>query len=159
MLAYNLSEGFANFYNRYPAAFLRGAFALVTAILPCSLCEALVIFAPILLVFIVIYANKYYTKTWRDVGKFLVITLSVASLFFTTFALNFGAGYHTSSVDKLLELDRRDVSAEELRDAQAHPERYENLQVRMCGWNVRWNDLSKTLQDAYILRAEGVLQP
>ena len=50
-------------------------------------------------------------------------------------------------------------SAEELRDAQAHPERYENLQVRMCGWNVRWNDLSKTLQDAYILRAEGVLQP
>jgi formate C-acetyltransferase len=50
-------------------------------------------------------------------------------------------------------------SAEELRDAQEHPERYENLQVRMCGWNVRWNDLSKTLQDAYILRAEGVLQP
>lgn len=50
-------------------------------------------------------------------------------------------------------------SAEELRDAQKHPERYENLQVRMCGWNVRWNDLSKTLQDAYILRAEGVLQP
>ena len=26
MLVYNLSEGFANFYNRYPAAFLRGAF-------------------------------------------------------------------------------------------------------------------------------------
>jgi formate C-acetyltransferase len=50
-------------------------------------------------------------------------------------------------------------SAEELRDAQEHPERYENLQVRMCGWNVRWNDLSKKLQDAYILRAEGVLQP
>ena len=25
MLVYNLSEGFANFYNRYPAAFLRGA--------------------------------------------------------------------------------------------------------------------------------------
>jgi len=45
-------------------------------------------------------------------------------------------------------------SAEELRDAQAHPERYENLQVRVCGWNVRWNDLNRTQQDAYIRRAE-----
>ena len=47
------------------------------------------------------------------------------------------------------------VSSEELRDAQAHPEKYENLQVRVCGWNVRWNDLPKTEQDAYIRRAEA----
>jgi len=49
-------------------------------------------------------------------------------------------------------------SAEELRDAQAHPEKYENLQVRVCGWNVRWNDLSKAEQDAYISRAENVMK-
>ena len=48
--------------------------------------------------------------------------------------------------------------AEELRDAQAHPEKYENLQVRVCGWNVRWNDMSKVEQDAYIRRAENVMQ-
>lgn len=44
--------------------------------------------------------------------------------------------------------------AEELRDAQRHPDRHENLQVRVCGWNVRWNDLPKVEQDAYIRRAE-----
>ena len=49
-------------------------------------------------------------------------------------------------------------SAEELKDAQAHPERYENLQVRVCGWNVRWNDLCKAEQDAYIRRAENVMK-
>ena len=49
-------------------------------------------------------------------------------------------------------------SAEELRDAQAHPEKYENLQVRICGWNVRWNDLSRKEQDAYIRRAENVMK-
>ena len=49
-------------------------------------------------------------------------------------------------------------SAEELKDAQAHPEKYENLQVRVCGWNVRWNDLSRTEQDAYIRRAESVMK-
>ena len=46
--------------------------------------------------------------------------------------------------------------AEELKDAQRHPEKYENLQVRVCGWNVRWNDLPKVEQDAYIRRAEEI---
>ena len=46
--------------------------------------------------------------------------------------------------------------AEELKDAQRHPEKYENLQVRVCGWNVRWNDLPKREQDAYIRRAEMI---
>ena len=45
---------------------------------------------------------------------------------------------------------------EMLRDAQEHPERYRNLQVRVCGWNVLWNNLSRKEQDAYILRAEHV---
>ena len=43
-----------------------------------------------------------------------------------------------------------------LRDAQVHPEKYQNLQVRVCGWNVLWNNLSKKEQDAYILRAENI---
>ena len=49
-------------------------------------------------------------------------------------------------------------NAELLRDAQAHPEKYENLQVRVCGWNVLWNQMSKVEQDAYILRAENISQ-
>lgn len=49
-------------------------------------------------------------------------------------------------------------SAEELKDAQKHPEKYENLQVRVCGWNVRWNDLSLAEQNAYIRRAESIMQ-
>ncbi len=46
--------------------------------------------------------------------------------------------------------------AETLKDARAHPEKYQNLQVRVCGWNVLWNDLSPAEQDAYIRRAETV---
>ena len=49
-------------------------------------------------------------------------------------------------------------SEEELRDAQKHPEKYENLQVRVCGWNVRWNDMTKEEQDAYIRRAENIMR-
>ncbi len=47
-------------------------------------------------------------------------------------------------------------NTETLRDAQTHPEKYKNLQVRVCGWNVLWNNLSKEEQDAYILRAENI---
>lgn len=43
-----------------------------------------------------------------------------------------------------------------LRDAQANPEKYKNLQVRVCGWNVLWNNMNKSEQDAYITRAENL---
>ena len=44
-----------------------------------------------------------------------------------------------------------------LLDAQKHPEKYENLQVRVCGWNVLWNNLSAAEQNAYIKRSGNVL--
>lgn len=47
-------------------------------------------------------------------------------------------------------------NADTLRDAQKHPEKYKNLQVRVCGWNVLWNNLSKKEQNAYIKRAENI---
>ena len=46
--------------------------------------------------------------------------------------------------------------AEMLKDARQNPEKYKNLQVRVCGWNVLWNNLSAKEQDAYIQRAEVI---
>ena len=47
------------------------------------------------------------------------------------------------------------LDAKTLRDAQKHPERYADLQIRVCGWNVRWNDLSKAEQNHFIVTAEA----
>ena len=47
-------------------------------------------------------------------------------------------------------------SEEMLRDAQKNPEKYKNLQVRVSGWNVLWNNLSDKEQEAYILRAKSL---
>ena len=47
-------------------------------------------------------------------------------------------------------------SVEELKDAQLHPEKYENLQVRVAGWNIRWNDIPKKEQDGFIRRLEAM---
>jgi pyruvate-formate lyase len=43
-------------------------------------------------------------------------------------------------------------TVETLRDAQANPDKYKNLQVRVSGWNVLWNNLSHEEQEAYIRR-------
>ena len=43
-----------------------------------------------------------------------------------------------------------------LRDAQAHPEKYANLQVRVCGWNVRFTDLEPAAQETFIRQAEAI---
>lgn len=43
-----------------------------------------------------------------------------------------------------------------LRDAQVHPEKYRNLQVRVCGWNVRFTDLDAESQETFIRQAEAI---
>lgn len=48
-------------------------------------------------------------------------------------------------------------SAETLKEAQKNPEKYKNLQVRICGWNVLWNDLMPIEQQSYIIRAENII--
>lgn len=47
------------------------------------------------------------------------------------------------------------LSPDELRAAQKEPERYRNLQIRLCGWNVRFIDLDSSMQDCLIREAEG----
>jgi formate C-acetyltransferase len=46
--------------------------------------------------------------------------------------------------------------AETLRDAQAHPEKYGDLQIRVSGWNVLWNNINKEEQDGFIRQAEAL---
>lgn len=47
-------------------------------------------------------------------------------------------------------------NAEELKRAQQNPEKYPNLQVRVCGWNVYFVNLLKEEQDAFIKQAENL---
>ena len=46
------------------------------------------------------------------------------------------------------------VSGEMLKDAQANPEKYSTLQVRVCGWNEYFVNLSKEKQDMLIRQCE-----
>ncbi len=60
-----------------------------------------------------------------------------------TYIKNFGHAIHFNVMDP-----------EILREAQREPEKFRDLQVRICGWNVLWNSMPRKEQDAYILQAE-----
>jgi formate C-acetyltransferase len=46
-------------------------------------------------------------------------------------------------------------SAEMLRDAVKNPAKYADMQVRICGWNVRWGELSKSERERFLKTAEA----
>ena len=46
--------------------------------------------------------------------------------------------------------------ANTLKNAQNEPEKYANLQVRVCGWNTYFVNLSKAEQDEFIKQAESI---
>ena len=49
------------------------------------------------------------------------------------------------------------LDADTLREAQKHPEKYQDLQIRVCGWNVLWNNINKIEQDGFIKQAESLI--
>jgi pyruvate-formate lyase len=46
------------------------------------------------------------------------------------------------------------VDAVTLRDAQRHPERYQDLVVRVSGYNAKFVEMDRFVQDAVIERTE-----
>ena len=48
-------------------------------------------------------------------------------------------------------------NADTLRAAQKEPEKYKDLQIRVCGWNVLFNNITKEEQDGFIRQAESLI--
>ncbi len=69
--------------------------------------------------------------------------LSAMRTLLMTYIKNYGHAMHFNVMDPVI-----------LRQAQNEPEKYRHLQVRICGWNVLWNSISRREQDAYIRQAE-----
>jgi len=46
------------------------------------------------------------------------------------------------------------VSADEMRKAQKNPEMYKDLQIRVSGWNVLFNNINAEEQEGFIRQAE-----
>ena len=105
---------FSDFFNKHISPFVRGTLSYLTTWIPFSLAEMLLILIPVIIVVIVGIGIKKYSDSWRNVGVFCVIMLSIASYIFSTYTLGFVPAYHGSTLDKKMELDKQKVSADEL---------------------------------------------
>ena len=116
----SINESFADFWNRYPAAFLRGTLAVLTNAFPFSLAEITLISLPIAVIIIIIMICKGKMDKIKRPWIFTVSIISAASLFVSLFTLGFGVGYHTSPLDEKLGLEKKPVSKEELAETAAY---------------------------------------
>lgn len=119
LLIATISARFADAYNASVGAAVRAVMAHLTSFLPFSLAEILLYTLPILVVFVAVIACRRYTKTWRDVGLFLLRLLAPACLLLALFAFGFGVGYHTHTLDERIDLAPVTVDAESLSDTAA----------------------------------------
>ena len=147
------STAFADFFNRYISSILRRIMATVTNILPLSFAELLIITIPVTAFFLIRFCVKRFGKSWRDVGEFLLIILSVASLLFGFFIFAFGIGYYSSPRDKKLELEKKTVSAEELAKTANWLIEKVNLEIE----NVEFEEKSSSVSPHTIREMNNIL--
>ena len=104
----------ADFFNKYISPVIRAVLSYATTWIPFSLAETLIILLPVIIIAVVSVGIKKYSDSWRNIGVFCIIMISIASYIFSTYAIGFVPSYHGSSLDKKMGLDKQPVNGEEL---------------------------------------------
>lgn len=167
-IAFLLSEGFSDFFNRYIAAGVRFVFAKLTGWFILSFAETLIVCSPLILVFLIWLGIK--TSKKDKVAKFRLIAalLSIITFFYSGFIFTFASSYRGSSLASKLELERVKVSAQELYDTfkivttelNALSEKVEYGEDDFSNINNSYKELNEKLNKAYKKASEkyGFLQ-
>lgn len=108
------SSEFADFMNSYISQPIRSILARITSIIPFSFAEFLILTSPVTIIAVSVVVCRHASRGRSHFVRCFVGILSTLILFYSVFVFTFGAGYHTSTIEDKLELERRDVSAEEL---------------------------------------------
>ncbi len=161
-VVYMISEPFADLFNESVASLVRIILAKLTGILSFSLAEYIIIMLPVVIIFVAYLAAKGFSDSWRRVAVFCVSLLSLLSLLLSVFLVGYAPGYHGTTLDKKLSLERREVSADELYDTakilldKVNAEA-KNISYRPDGFSLMpysLDEMNEKLIDAYRSAAE-----
>ena len=108
------SATFADWFNLHVGFLGRRLLSHLTVWIPFSVAEWLILLLPVWLVALIVIGIKKYSDSGRSMLVFGGILLSVICAVWTVFVWNFASGYYGTTLDQKLELERREVSAEEL---------------------------------------------
>ena len=156
-IAFLLSERFSDFFNRYIAAGVRFVFAKLTGWFPLSFAEMLIICSPVILGFIIYLAVKAAKSDKTAKIRLVSSLLSIITFFYSGFIFTFASSYRGSSLASKLELERVNVSAQELynsfvivtKELNALSEKVEYGEDYFSNINYSYKELNRKLNEAY----------
>lgn len=148
---------FADWFNRYIGAGVRATLAYLTRWIPFSMAELLLCALPLIFVLLLRLAIRRYGDAWQNVLRYCAGLLALLLVFYILFVWGFGTGYHGSTVEEKLGLDRQPVSAEELEQTASYlvariAEEMEAITYRPDGFSVMpysHSEMVERLLDAY----------
>lgn len=109
------NSAFAAFFNTYISGAVRFVLSFITSYIPFSVAELIIIFLPILITLLIIYAVKNHSQSIRAVLSYFTILLSCVSMIFTIFVFSFGVGYHVPTLYEQFNIPENGITATELQ--------------------------------------------
>lgn len=105
----------ADFFTENFSPLLRKALAYLTALVPFSFAEALLLLSPVLLFLLILLARRA-SKSREGFSRMLSAILAVPLLLYTVFVTSFAAGYYTTPLGDRMGLPHAEPNAEALYD-------------------------------------------
>ncbi len=93
---------------------IRAVMTTVTSWIPFSLAEFFILSSPVWVILLVLIIFRKVNRSWQAGIRFVVSMLSLVSLLYSLAVFGYEPGFYNSPVAEKLELNRRDLSPEDL---------------------------------------------
>ncbi len=111
------SVKFADFFNYNITSIVRHIMAISTSFIPFSTAEIFLLLSPIILALLIFAIVKRAKSGKKASVRFLMIIISLICYLFISFVWTYSSGFHTTPLDKQLELDKKAPTNEELLES------------------------------------------
>ncbi len=115
-LVYLKSTAVCDFFSDHFSWVIRLVLAKLTNFFPMSLAELILMLLPLILVLLIIYIFRISADDAVKCWRFAFSMISVACFAYSVFVLGFAPGYYGSDLTQKLEMERKKVSAEDLKE-------------------------------------------
>ncbi|MBQ6893273.1 MAG: DUF3810 family protein, partial [Clostridia bacterium] len=111
-----ISPEFADFFNRYVSSLTRAAFAYITAIVPFSLAEAVIIMIVPLSILYLIFCAVSVSKSGK-LPRHIFNLIGLICVLTSVFIVNFSIAYDCTPIEEKCNLDTENLTANDVFDA------------------------------------------
>ena len=149
-----VSSDFAEWYVLTVGDFFRSVLAWITNFIPASVAECILILVPVIMIAMFVYGIRGDSDR---VFRLFCGSLSALMVVYSLFVLTFAAGFYMRDIGEIFEIERRDLTVDELYSAaliaaEEANEAYRSIDGRgpkstvMC---MSINEMNDTLLDAF----------